>query len=97
MYCYYCGNLLQEDEIFCPKCGKKAKEIRINLDHLNYVEEIFEENDEVVTETKDLSVDLKEIINTDKTEKEKKPDNTKTKDTAATAKKVVVRIKPKKK
>ena len=47
MYCYYCGNLLNEDELFCPKCGKETKEIHINLDHYKFYDEyISKKSDE---------------------------------------------------
>lgn len=121
MYCYYCGNLLQEDELFCPKCGKEAKEIHINLDHLKFYEELITKKDceineaeatpevkvvpennvipekNIVAEVEIVNESSKEDIKVDETNNKKQNDNAKNNTQNKPAKKVVVRVKPKKK
>lgn len=49
MNCYYCGSKLDDDN-FCKRCGKEAKEIIIDYDKLNFEKEKQEKNGSEVSD-----------------------------------------------
>lgn len=88
MYCYYCGNILKEENT-CTKCGREAKEIHINLDSLivNQTSTDDYSNNEVFEKVLD---DIIEKVSP----ADKKEESSQEK---IQPKKVVVKVKPKKK
>ena len=109
MYCYYCGNLLNEDELFCPKCGKETKEIHINLDHYKFYDEyISKKSDEapkgeippevkLVPEIEVKEETPKKEVKTVDTNNENQSMNSNNSAPKKSAQKVVVKVKSKKK
>lgn len=62
MNCYYCGNVISEEEKICSKCGRGVKEININLDSLNInkVSGRSTQSDEIFN---DVTSEIRERIN----------------------------------
>ncbi len=89
MNCYYCGNILNEEENTCPKCGKEVKEIHINLDSLivNQTSADDDSNNEVFEKVLDDIIE--KISPADKNEESSQE--------KIQPKKVIVKVKPKKK
>lgn len=53
MNCYYCGSEIADDENFCARCGKEAKEIKIDYSKLNFGKEKQEQKEsEILDNTK---------------------------------------------
>lgn len=59
MYCRYCGNLLDEEDAFCPKCGKpisKDMVIPSGVTQIDYKEQILCDDDLLESEFEELFV-----------------------------------------
>lgn len=91
MYCYYCGNAIDEEKQCCTRCGTSVKEIKIDFDRLNSITKTLEKeaDNSVVELMNDESTDSIDLTKNDEKNNTVNEDNK--------PKKVKVKIKPKKK
>lgn len=89
MNCYYCGNVISDEEKVCSRCGREVKEIRINLDCLivNQTSTDDDSNNEVFEKVLDDIIE--KVSPADKNEESSQE--------KIQPKKVIVKVKPKKK